>query len=388
MKIIYGLLILSGSICLVFLLSQISGVLSVSAATFCFGGNCSYVACNTNSDCGTNQFIGLQFCQGNNIYQDYMTFTCNNPGTANANCTNSTVSKFEQSCSSDQFCSYGSCITPKPTFSQNSNPPPIIQNSYNQSYYVKHFRTNCYKNNIYWYDSYGSVQDVYKNCYSDNPCNIDTCSDNQCVNRLKCDGSTCSVNSPDYAKYCGDNNQIQDVNLTVSISGKKESDTQWVKDIDVVNNDKINFLITVKNVSNLPVNNVLVRTDIGDSVEYMDNLKINDSPSIGNIIYGIDLGIIYPNILKTVSFNGLIKAEDIQNKKSVKITSVINYGNMYNTDFLTVNIEPGQNKVNIAPAALTSSSITNLSKKWYFWMIIAVLVFLFVIIFRKLSSRI
>ena len=42
-------------------------------------------ACSNASDCGTNGSSGALYCQGNNIYQNNITWTCNNPGTAKLN---------------------------------------------------------------------------------------------------------------------------------------------------------------------------------------------------------------------------------------------------------------------------------------------------------------
>ena len=294
------LIIVSGLFCLAVLVFQLVNPFNAYAATrVCSGGNCWYVACNSNSDCGTNGFTGSQYCQGNNIYQNYITYTCNNWGSAYSSCTSSTTSKSLQTCSSDLACVYGKCTSPSPTTSAvctshvsqkcvgnyvywfnscgkqedlykacgynqvcsnnacatsytatgyishslkgcvNNNvywydslgnqqdlyqncavTGQICQNSQctGQVYYaqpsqfqkifIKHYNTKCYSNDIYWYDSDGKIQDIYKSCSDDNQCTSDNCKDDGCINTLKCDDSTCSIDSQDYMKYCK-NNQNQ-----------------------------------------------------------------------------------------------------------------------------------------------------------------------------------
>jgi hypothetical protein len=64
--------------------------------------------CGTNLDCGSDVWIsGTNTCSGNNIMQKAKTFTCNNPGTASANCSSSEVLKLKQSCGAPTYESWG-----------------------------------------------------------------------------------------------------------------------------------------------------------------------------------------------------------------------------------------------------------------------------------------
>src|SRR3989344_885931 len=88
----------------------------------CSLGSCvnnAPVVCNNNADCGTNGYTGGPFCQGNSVYQNFTTYTCNNPGTQNSFCSNSTAAQLQQTCSNTQTCSNGSC---------SNNPPPPQEN--------------------------------------------------------------------------------------------------------------------------------------------------------------------------------------------------------------------------------------------------------------------
>lgn len=67
-------------------------------------------ACTQNADCGASGFTGSLTCQNNDVYQNYKTYTCNNPGIASASCTNSTASQLKQMCAGAQGCDAGGCF--------------------------------------------------------------------------------------------------------------------------------------------------------------------------------------------------------------------------------------------------------------------------------------
>lgn len=74
--------------------------------------------------------------------------------------------------------------------------------------YVKHYKSGCSENGVYWFDSNESKNDVQKNCDDTNSCTVDSCDNGKCLNDLKCDGSACAVGSDDYcnkcSNHCGD----------------------------------------------------------------------------------------------------------------------------------------------------------------------------------------
>lgn len=70
----------------------------------------TYITCSTNSQCGTNGYTGSPFCQSGNVYQNYITHTCNNPGTSSSFCSNSPTAQLKTTCSSGQTCQNGECI--------------------------------------------------------------------------------------------------------------------------------------------------------------------------------------------------------------------------------------------------------------------------------------
>jgi len=76
----------------------------------CVDGECIIpeIKCYNNNDCGENKWIGEKYCYENNIYQDYESFLCENPGTIESNCSSSIESKLIKEC--DYKCKNGECI--------------------------------------------------------------------------------------------------------------------------------------------------------------------------------------------------------------------------------------------------------------------------------------
>ena len=65
------------------------------------------ITCHNNEDCGIDGLIDGLFCTGNNITQNYQTWTCNLPGTAQSSCTSALTSQLIQICA--DVCIDGAC---------------------------------------------------------------------------------------------------------------------------------------------------------------------------------------------------------------------------------------------------------------------------------------
>jgi hypothetical protein len=72
-------------------------------------GSCrkSDISCYSDEDCGTSMFVGGKYCQGGDVYRDYINFTCISPGTASSHCTYANENILIESCPVD--CTAGSC---------------------------------------------------------------------------------------------------------------------------------------------------------------------------------------------------------------------------------------------------------------------------------------
>ena len=72
----------------------------------------STIRCNTDLNCGVDDYVGERDCSDNNVTKDYMTFTCNSPNTAESDCTNSTTPIVIETC--ELGCSGGACVDSLP----------------------------------------------------------------------------------------------------------------------------------------------------------------------------------------------------------------------------------------------------------------------------------
>jgi hypothetical protein len=255
-------------------------------------------------------------------------------------------------------------------------------------YCALHAKKQCISNIVYWYNSCGVLEDVYQNCNTTNQ----ICQNAQCVNKTTDQNTVIqnqtTTNQSATNQTAISQNQIQNGNLIISIFGKKESEPlQWDKNISATDNDKINFLLIVKNSSDLPIDNVSVKTDVTNNIAYANDLKIDNLSLAGDIVSGVDLGTIALKTSKIISFTGSIMAQT--NQVVAQITANINSGNMlYDSDYLTINIA-NKPTVNTATVAPDNFITRNLKKNWYIWIIIIILlIVVFIIIFRKLSSNV
>ena len=140
----------------------------------CSNGQCTNknIPCSTNSQCGTNGYIGNKFCQDGDSYQDYLSFKCNNPGAVNSYCTNLTTAKIKQDCNDDtQVCSNGLCT--------NANIKCSLNSECGNNGFLN--QLSC-KN--------GSVFDKYRVFTCNNPATINSYCSNSTTDQLK---QTCSL---------------------------------------------------------------------------------------------------------------------------------------------------------------------------------------------------
>lgn len=85
--------------------NTVCGTLSV-----CSAGSCTAIACNINSDCGSDSYTNSNYCSLDDVYRDYKQFTCLNPSTINSQCTSATMPQLQDNCTSDETCQSGQCV--------------------------------------------------------------------------------------------------------------------------------------------------------------------------------------------------------------------------------------------------------------------------------------
>jgi len=72
---------------------------------------CGTGECNVSSDCGTDGLLGNDYCSGDEVWDTYRTYTCNNPGTPSSTCSYSDNDKLKETCIDN--CNNGICVFDK-----------------------------------------------------------------------------------------------------------------------------------------------------------------------------------------------------------------------------------------------------------------------------------
>ncbi|MFH1642723.1 MAG: MopE-related protein, partial [Nanoarchaeota archaeon] len=87
--------------------------------------NCVSIACSDAADCGTDGWINQLTCQNNDVYDNYRTYTCNNPGTTSSSCSNGDESRLKEDCGdttygswSSNYCSNGDVIKSRDVYNK------------------------------------------------------------------------------------------------------------------------------------------------------------------------------------------------------------------------------------------------------------------------------
>lgn len=430
--------------------------------------------CNSDSDCGTNGYIGSQSCQGSTLYQTYVTWSCRGAGSTSGYCVSSRANQAIGGCTGSynsnynygynyntctfhafqrctgsylywydscgnqqdlaQHCSNGCSANSNTCIANNygcyahanktcvgnnvfwydscGNQQEILAtctsgltcqlgqcvlssqtNQYTQptqttSGYIAHNNTTCYNNSLYWYDSKGAFSGLAKSCVDTNSCTSDTCSGDQCSNTLKCDGSTCAAGSADYITYCQPaqtNSNVPTANgLSISLFTKQDSN-QWQKTAQVPSNGPVYFMISAVNNSAAQIDNINVSANIPSEISSIQNLQLNGVPISGNIASGINIGSLIPAGVKSITFEG--KAQTISGALTKQVTVTSNISGKTQSDSISMNLTPDIAVASVSGAAATTGFWGFLTH-WYLWILGAfILVVLFIIVFKRLSSE-
>ena len=390
----------------------------------------SYQMCSGNSlywysSCGTQQDL-IQYCTNgcyNNVCQNnYNNNYNNNNYNYNYNynyssCTyhayklcvgNTSIYWYDScgtqqdlysTCYSGQVCNtqnqYGQCSAP----TYNPVIPPV------QPTYIVQYRTACYGNSVYWYDSLGAFSGLNKTCDDGNPCTTDTCSVNKCVYTAiancpvvnpvqnNCGNGLCETTLGETNATCPSDCKISNTvsKLNVSFFTKKNaSDVQWQKTTQVDANSQIYFMVSIMNNSTVQADNVVVSANIPSEISSLGNLKLEGTAISGDIVSGVNIGSLAPANSKSITFEGRTQAIATASTKQATITASI-IGQTTTTpptDSVSINLNPAK-----APAVASVSNTPATSgfgaflKRWYLWILgILVLIFLFVVVFRRFSS--
>lgn len=400
----------------------------------CYGGSCqNYNNNNYNSNNGCT-YHSYQRCSGNNLYwydscgnqQDLIQY-CQN-GCYNGICQgnynqygngNCTYHAYKM-CSGNNLYWYDSCENQQDLYYNCANSGQVCQYGQCVAYaqpnnnYSAHSTIACYGSSLYWYDSLGVASGLYKNCSDNNNCTIDSCSAGKCSNIIKCDGSMCAVGSADYNNYCASaqnhcgnglcepnlgettancpndckiNINTNSSGLSVSFFAKQDpNSSQWQKTTQADSNGQVYFMISAANNSTAQIDNVNISANIPGEISSLGNLKINGVSFSGDIVSGVNIGSIAPSTTKSITFEG--KTQAISSASTKQATATANVSGSMQSDFVSINFSPNQAAAAVSSVA-TTPGFWGFLKRWYLWILVGlVLIFLFVIIFRRLSSNI
>jgi len=324
------------------------------------------------NDCNSHAY---RLCDSNNVY---WYDSCGNRQDLYQNCYGQ-----------NQTCQYGQCVY------QESKP------------YVSHYMTACYGNNLYWYDSLGSLTGFYKTCNDSNSCTIDTCYSGACSNVVKCDGSTCSLGTSDYVKYCASDKShcgnkkceknlgetaitcvvdCEIAELSVLFFVKQDpASIQWQKLAQVGQNSQLYFEATVENTGSVKTEDVIVFTEIPSEIFSLGNLQIDGVSVARDIVAGVNIGELEPGLSKTLTFEGKTQLFTTQAIKEAIIK--IEADKVDGSDSVDIEFNPSQSG-GATISGGTNSAFWEFLKRRYLWILIgAVLLFLFVVVFRRLSTN-
>ncbi len=265
---------------------------------------------------------------------------------------------------------------------------------------VPHASTKCVSNISYWYNSCNVLEAVNKNCGAAGQ----VCQNGQCVTPTPAPTPTPTPNPTPTPSNQTPAQQGSGLSLTLFASPQSAMTSGWQKTLSVANNDKIDFFLIVKNISSTPVNNVMVKIDSIDSIVSIDNVKLNNAALNQSITTGVNLNTIDPKNSHIISFTATVLPSNTQNM--LQVAAHVNSGETtYDSDYLTLNITPSAatpvpsngnslDQGSITPTTTVDQPTTagaafakNLRENWYIWLaVVILLVAVFVIIFRKLSS--
>lgn len=258
-------------------------------------------------------------------------------------------------------CENGECINLQPT-------------------YIKHYKKGC-NNNLYWYDSNGEPNDIYKNCSDDNELTKDSCLDNQCVNEV--------IASNDYNEQVI--SSVKGIDTSI-FCGIKNDSINFSKDVTIGADETINCFMVVKNTSTTLIDDIVVRADIPEEIIGISEIKIDGMEFSGNITSSINIGSFSPNASKLITFSGKIFSP-ITQSLTKQITGIVVSGALSSSDSLEINFQPTvagatDSDTNLVEFSETSPFV-EFFKRWYIWILTAiVLIFLFFVIFRRISSNV
>ncbi|MBW2984135.1 S8 family serine peptidase [Candidatus Woesearchaeota archaeon] len=119
---------------------------------------CGSGECSLASDCGTDGYLGNDYCNGNDVWGTYRTYACNDPGLPNSSCSYNDADQSKETCT--YTCLVGACISPDLTIKSSKvlTPTPAA-GSWTTFQIVLENIGDVIAGNIYWVLDTDSAED-------------------------------------------------------------------------------------------------------------------------------------------------------------------------------------------------------------------------------------
>ncbi len=309
------------------------------------------------SDVGKQVKTRYQYCSGYSA-------SCNgNFG----NWINSTVWTVADTCTANEVCVGGKSTC---EFAATCS-TPIEQNT-----------KECVGNSIFWFNPSGIQLSKYRDCNDSKTCTIDSCNNGKCLNKLVCDGTTCSKGTGDYCEqcsHCGDGvcnceetpcscqEDCKPINasaVSVLVKPSKESGN-WREEITVEPNEPIDCLIIVSNNSENKIDELYVKTDLPSNMKINGGAVVTGANFTGSLTSGIKLTSLESGKIATISFNGYLAKDDFSNFTQ-EIVGTLTTNEISASDI--AKLYPAGS--GLAVASVGSFSNNWFFRLWYLWLLI------------------
>ena len=144
------------------------------------------IACLINSDCGTDGYIGNPVCQNNDVWQNYITYICNNAGTYDSYCSNLTALKLKEDCGEDycedwesDYCKLDDVYHERTCHDKGCSSGACFDDAYMEEEKVQECGISEYTGSNYCYDG-----DVYRD-YITRGCSDSSCIESTSKNKIE-----------------------------------------------------------------------------------------------------------------------------------------------------------------------------------------------------------
>jgi hypothetical protein len=176
--------------------------------------------------------------------------------------------------------------------------------------------------------------------------------------------------------------------LTVSFEAEQPG-SQWSKLVNVGNNQTVDFMVTVNNASSAAITNANVVVNMPGQIVSVGNVQTNGTASAGDILSGIVINSLPAGSSQTITFEGKTQAFSVAATAQATV-NVNNTGGSPQSDSVTLNFNPtlsGSGSTSSISNSSGSTSLWDWIKQWYLWILaLIILIFLFVVIFRRIST--